>query len=93
MTAKPRGLLAQIAEGVVDETVPLAALLRKCLMLGAQAGSEKLREWATQELNGYVGAKSLPEYRRIPAAMELLITNRYGLNGLRQRLQPSVLPK
>ncbi|MEV7092966.1 hypothetical protein AB0M80_08955 [Amycolatopsis sp. NPDC051045] len=93
MSGETESLLTQIAKDVVDEAVPLTVLLRKCLMLGAEAGSEKLREWATRELNGYVGAKTLPEYRQIAALMELHITNRYGHNGLTQRLQPSVLPK
>lgn len=88
-----QGLLPQIAENVLDESVPLASLLRKCLMLGALNGSEQLRTWATLELEGYVGVQELPKHRKIPAAMDLFITNRAGYGGLTQRLQPSVLPK
>ena len=41
---------------MVDDTVPLSSLLQKCIVLGGQAGSEKMREWARQELNGYAEA-------------------------------------
>ena len=46
-------LLTDLRERVIDEAEPLPGLLRKCLMLGAQTGSQSLREWARFELNGY----------------------------------------
>jgi hypothetical protein len=49
------GLLAQIEANVVDDKVQLSSLLQKCIVLGGQAGSEKMRDWARQELNGYSG--------------------------------------
>ena len=57
MAHKRGGLLAQIEADVVDDTVPLSSLLQKCIVLGGQAGSEKMRDWARQELNGYAGAE------------------------------------
>jgi hypothetical protein len=45
------GLLAQIEAGVVGNE-PLSSLLQKCIVLGGQAGSEKMRDWARHELNG-----------------------------------------
>jgi hypothetical protein len=88
-----QGLLAQIADEVLDDSVALTSLLRKCLMLGARSGSDQLRTWVTRELEGYVGVPELPTYRRAPAAMELSITNHAGYGKLTQRLQPSVLPE
>ena len=43
------GLLAQIEAEVVDDRVPLSSLLQKCIVLGGEAGSEKLRDWARRD--------------------------------------------
>lgn len=86
------GLLAQIEAGVVDHKVPLSSLLQSCIVLGGQAGSEKMRDWARQELNGYVGADTVPDYRHIPAALMAMITNSAGYNGRTTRIDPSVFP-
>lgn len=51
---------------MLDEAEPLAGLLRKCLLLGAETGSESLRQWARKELNGYEPGDSLPSYRTLP---------------------------
>ena len=53
MAHRRGGLLAQIEAGVLDDIVPLSSLLQKCIVLGGQAGSEKMRDWARRELNGY----------------------------------------
>jgi hypothetical protein len=84
------GLLAQIEAGVVDHRVPLSSLLQSCIVLGGQAGSEKMRDWARQELHGYMGAESVPEYRHVPVALSARITNRAGYNGITQRFDDSV---
>jgi hypothetical protein len=63
---------------VVDDEVPLSSLLQKCIVLGRQARSEKMRDWARQELHGYVGADTVPDYRHIPAALMAVITNSAG---------------
>lgn len=90
MTHKRGGLLAQIEADVVDNTVPLSSLLQKCIVLGGQAASEKMRDWARQELNGYAAADTVPDYRHIPAALVARITNSYGHNGGSTRIDPSV---
>jgi hypothetical protein len=64
MSHKQESLLAQIEAGVLDDSVPVASLLQKCIVLGGQAGSEEMRDWARQELNGYQG-EPVPPYRRI----------------------------
>ena len=93
MGHKREGLLAQIEAGVLDETVSLSSLLQKCIVLGGQAGSEKMRDWARQELNGYASEpESLPDYRRIPAPMYLQVTNNAGYNPMTQRVYATDLP-
>lgn len=62
-------LLTDLRERVIDEAEPLPGLLRKCLMLGAQTGSQSLREWARFELNGYPDDVDAPAYRSIHAGM------------------------
>jgi len=77
---------------VLDHTVPLSSLLQNCIVLGGQAGSEKMRDWARRELNGYSGADTVPDYRHVPAAVMAVITNRAGYNGGTTRIDDSVFP-
>jgi hypothetical protein len=56
MSHKRRGLRAQIEAGVLDDTVPLSSLRQKCIVLSGHAGSEKMRDWARREFDGYAGA-------------------------------------
>lgn len=86
------GLLGQIEAGVLDDTVPLSSLLQKCIVLGGQAESQKMRDWARRELNGYTGNDTVPDYRHIPAALMVVITNSAGYNPVTQRIHPSTLP-
>lgn len=67
--ASTQSLLLQIEDGVSDDGVSLTSLLRKCIVLGGKEGSEKLRDWASRELRGYLGVAhdDLPEYRRVRA--------------------------
>lgn len=58
-------LLRSLRERLLDESEPLAGLLRKCLMLGAETGSSSLRDWARYELNGYEARVDVPSYRHI----------------------------
>ena len=92
MAHRRGGLLAQIEAGVLDDMVPLSSLLQKCIVLGGQAGSEKMRDWARRELNGYAGADTVPDYRHVPAALMAVITNRAGYNGGTTRIDDSVFP-
>lgn len=62
-------LLSSLRAQVLDESEPLAGLLRKCLMLGAETGSDSLRQWARYELNGYDDEEHLPAYRKLPTPM------------------------
>jgi hypothetical protein len=93
MLAKREGLLGQIEAGVLDNTVPMSSLLQNCISLGGQAGSEKMRDWARQELHGYTGSDSVPDYRHLPAALIIIDTNGAGYNGRTQRITDSVFPE
>ncbi|MDN3309352.1 hypothetical protein QWJ90_00220 [Microbacterium oryzae] len=59
-------LLRSLRDHMMDEAEPLAGLLRKCLLLGAETGSVSLRQWARKELHGYEDADELPGYRKLP---------------------------
>ncbi|GAA4691993.1 hypothetical protein GCM10025781_06500 [Kocuria gwangalliensis] len=59
-------LLSSLRDRVLDESEPLAGLLRKCLLLGAETGSESLRQWARYELSGYDEDVDVPSYRLLP---------------------------
>jgi hypothetical protein len=50
-----------------DSKQPLADILRKCLRLGHELKNERLKVWATQELNGYDTGRDVPEYRQMLA--------------------------
>ncbi|UFU05496.1 hypothetical protein [Ruania halotolerans] len=56
-------LLQSLRARVIDESESLAGLLRKCLMLGAETGSDALQAWARYELQGYGADVDVPEYR------------------------------
>lgn len=60
-------LLHSLRERILDESEPLAGLLRKCLLLGAETHSDSLRNWARSELNGYGDMDTVPDYRRLPS--------------------------
>jgi hypothetical protein len=62
-------LLSQIEREALDDSVSLASVLRKCVVLGGKSGSERLQEWATRELEGYYGQGDLPSYRIIRAPL------------------------
>ncbi|MGC9382220.1 hypothetical protein [Streptomyces sp. MH13] len=75
-----------ILEGdVLDESRPLAPILRQVITLGGHAHSEPLRAWALRELQGYEGTDvPIPDYRRITAPLVM-----DGLVGMYQfREQP-----
>ncbi|WP_134653474.1 hypothetical protein [Streptomyces sp. H23] len=61
----------RLESDILDESVPLASLLRQVLIMGGRASSESLRVWAQQELKGYREPDpTLPEYRTIVAALK-----------------------
>jgi hypothetical protein len=83
-------LLRSLRERMLDESEPLAGLLRKCLLLGAETGSVSLREWARYELNGYGDEDEVPEYRRlsgVPISMDSISGNTWATGQTISRFQ------
>ncbi|BAJ73203.1 hypothetical protein MTES_0239 [Microbacterium testaceum StLB037] len=62
--------MAQIERDLLDEK-PLDTLLRKLILLGGNAGSPELRDWASLELRGYERDAELPPYRTVPAPLQI----------------------
>jgi hypothetical protein len=87
-----RDLLGEIERDALDDSVPVATALRKCVVLGGRSGSESLRDWATRELEGYHGAEEeLPDYRVTRAPLRIDgISGNYKVT--RQQFPPSALP-
>ena len=56
-------IVTDIVNGAVDDSVQLATLLRKLLIVGDSLGNESLKEWVLHELNGYQTIDQLPPYR------------------------------
>ncbi|MYS23569.1 hypothetical protein GA0115240_15415 [Streptomyces sp. DvalAA-14] len=62
--------LERLERDVLDDSVPLASVLRQVLVIGGHASSQPLRTWALQELHGYTNAEvELPDYRKGYAPM------------------------
>lgn len=83
-------LLRSLRERLLDESEPLAGLLRKCLLLGAETGSDSLRQWARYELNGYGQDVELPHYRKLPTppiSVDSFSGNTWAKNVTYNRLQ------
>jgi len=86
-------LLTEIEEGALDETADLSSVLRKCIALGGQNGSESLRAWATRELKGYHDSETeIPTYRVVPAPIAISgQTATHLIKG--QSIRPGALPE
>jgi len=62
--------LDRLERDVLNESSPLAPILRQVIALGGHAQSEPLRTWALRELQGYEGTDvPIPDYRRILAPL------------------------
>lgn len=92
MSRARESLLGQIEAGVLDDSVPVASLLQKVIVLGGRAGSAKMRDWARRELNGYEG-EPFPPYRKIYTGLTARLTNLAGYNPVPQRIRPSDFPE
>lgn len=82
--------MAEIERGALDTSIPLADTLRKCVILGGKSGSEKLRDWASRELQGYRD-EELPPYRKVPAPIKIDGINP-GAQITGQQIPPHALP-
>ncbi|MEV7787205.1 hypothetical protein AB0O72_17730 [Streptomyces sp. NPDC088106] len=88
--------LEQLERAVLDDTASLATALRRCIMLAGYAHHGELRAWALKELEGYAAADELPSYRRVPAALEVVVDLYMPgqiIRGNTQRISPGQLPQ
>lgn len=91
MAKREDSLIAEIERDALDDAVPLATALRKCIVLGGKSGSEALRDWASRELKGYGPDDQLPDYRVVVAP---LMVDGFAGNAqiTGQQFAPSGLP-
>ena len=75
MAGQRTPLLVKLEDDVTDGSVPLADLLRTCVVLGGRTGSTRLGGWAASELKGYPDQASVPAYRvlNVPILTETCI--------------------
>ena len=66
----PKNLMAHIERELLAEK-PLDSVLRKLILLGGNAGSAELRDWAAAELRGYERDDELPTYRKVHAPLQI----------------------
>jgi hypothetical protein len=86
-------LITEIEYDAIDDTVPVATVLRKCVLLGSRSGSESLRDWASRELEGYLGYEGvLPRYRVIQAPLMVDGATMTG-HVQRQQIPASSIPE
>lgn len=64
-----KDLMARIQRELLDER-PLDSILRKLILVGGDAGSSELQEWAAAELRGYK-SDELPDYRTVFAPLQI----------------------
>ena len=93
MPKREDSLIEQIERDALDDQVPVATALRKCIVLGGKSGSEKLRDWATRELKGYGGVHDddLPPYRVVAAPL-MVDAVKGNVQIKQQQVAPSILP-
>ncbi len=84
--------MSQIESNALNEQSSLASALRKCIVLGGKSGSERMRDWATRELQGYSKSDPLPAYRIIGAPL-MVDGVRGNVQIQRQQIPPSSLPE
>lgn len=58
-------LLQEIKRDATDDKISLTVVLRKCKILAAELGNEKLAEWVGNEQNGYSDVEQCPDYRKL----------------------------
>lgn len=74
------GLLTDIQADAISDTVPVNALLRKCMLLAHRLDSSLLEDWVKYELSGYPNDSEVPDYRKIPLNFKADVSNGLYLN-------------
>lgn len=70
-------ILHQIQSDLLNQDIDLPNVLRKARVLAHQLQSEELRNWLSQELDGYSSYDDLPDYRILRTALIGTFTNGY----------------
>lgn len=58
-------LIPELKREVLDEKVPVSALLRKALIVAKEIDDKENEKWITDELKGYSDNENVPNYRDI----------------------------
>lgn len=58
-------LLQEIHSAIIDSSIPLTSVLRRCKVLAVRQNQKAFKEWIDQELKGYPSIRDIPEYRII----------------------------
>lgn len=69
------GIISEIIDGAVDDSVKLATLLRKMLIVAEGLQNETLKTWVLHELNGYESMDQLPPYRTLNIVAKGMFTS------------------
>lgn len=84
--------LTEIRDAALDPQRPIADTLRMTLVLGSESGSEILKRWARQELEGYGPDDECPDYRSLACLLMLDgFTRTHQIKG--QTVTPELLPE
>jgi hypothetical protein len=59
------GLIGELKREVLDENVPVSALLRKALVVAKEQDDEESERWIESELKGYADDAEVPAYREV----------------------------
>ncbi|MHA6730267.1 AbiTii domain-containing protein [Devosia sp. A369] len=86
-------LLDDIIENATSSTVPIADLLRQCLVLGFKLKNDKLKAWVEHELNGYDYYGEIPDYRLGVGQAKGVFTGPFGMQLNDKPLPAYILKK
>lgn len=59
------GIVRELQKDALDKSVRVSDLLRKALLVARKLKVPEMEAWINSELNGYEGAKNVPEYRMV----------------------------
>ncbi|TCL74450.1 hypothetical protein [Rhizobium sp. BK251] len=75
------GLLTEIQNDAISDTVAVNGLLRKVMLLAHKLDSGVLEDWVKHELSGYPNDVPVPHYRRIPLNFKASVSNGFYMHN------------
>jgi hypothetical protein len=84
-------LLDEIINLAVDSKQPITDLLRKCIVLAHQIKNDRLKTWATKELNGYDLDDKIPPYRVLTIIAKGNFSGSFGRQLLGWQIPPLLM--